>query len=1213
MAKRIGYLQGLFGGISQSKKIGPANSFSFGHSIDFRNEPTEITINPRSASISGSTVVDLPMWMDVAGDLLYAYGSGGNVYQIGTTDLVTNEYTIPDSVGNGMGYLAEDRYLYLASNTSLSRRSTATATGTYYANFLENEGGAPTNTRSIDFEASSSMSATRADTASLSITGDITLEAFVKPESMPTGSNTMALISKWDESGTKRSYKMSFVTTSNAFGDGSDGSLTISSDTTETPIDSACSGTSGSTSLSATNASFASGQVILIHQTIGSGYGTRQITKIASYTAGTITTEDALSFSFSSSGSNRAQVRVLKQYTNVTVNSGKTYTAKPWNGTVGGILSFMATGTVSGAISAVGCGLRGASSPNGSARASGKHGEGYNGGYDTVATSKTNNAHGGGGAYNNGADAGSGGGGGGYGVAGSAGVLGHPTGGSGPGLGGTVAGGQDLTASLVLGGGGGSGSNSYNYDSDGGRGGAGGAGGGCIYIIAPTISISGSASGNNGSASTGHATGGGGAGSGGSILLQGQTVTLGTGTITSAGGTGGSGGAFGLTGGAGGAGRIHVDYYTTYTGSTSPTAYFTQNNSLGATSGYALRFYVSSTGLNSETYTQAIDDPTGQWNRFSIAWDASDSKAYFYRNGDLLGTRTGALTAIHDNTSIFGLATYVSSGGSNTDFYDGLMDDVRVWNDIRTASEIMNYNREVLTGSEGNLVAYYKLDSAVTDSQTSGNNNLTANNSPTYSTDIPFYGVTTRLDQDVAIAGSGQTYTLTTAVNEGATHRQTFTPTKEPLKSLALTIGSVGTGNWTVVVHDELNRTLVSTTVANADLVAGVYEFRFTTVGRPVLNASYHVHVYSTVADGTVATSVASDLEGAYLRTYFQVLVSDIYHPIKQFTNFLVIGNERYVAKLEAGSVYNPHRLTLPSGYRVRCFAFWRDYIAIGTWQGDDVSDVDSAKILFWDGTSDTYVEPLDVPQGAINAMFGKQGKLLISAGYRGQFLEYTGGEEASPVFRIPLAERSDNIEIAPGGMCMWQGIIQIGGVFDTDSTTIHEGVYTWGRIDASDPVSFGLDYPLSLGDQISPYVKIASLLPRGKKLYIGYQSNASYGIDVVDQEADPYGSATIELLNTDLQNVASVKYPLTFRVDFLPLVDGQSITLKYKPDRSNTWYEIQTQDTAGATEIAGSINQRVKEVQFAVDITTNGSQVTIINFAFEAEDAGAKAMRYVK
>src|SRR3990167_4209736 len=216
--KRLGFIQSLVGGISPSKKTVGSKpySFAFGRSIDFRREASEITINPLSAKISGSIVTDLPMWPDIAGDYLYEYGNTGKVYQVNSSDAVANEYTVPDSVGNGMAYLAEDKFLYLAGNKTLSRRSAANeASGTYYESFLENEGGAPTNTRSLNLEASSSMSATRADTASLSITGDITLEAFIKPESLPTGSDTMALISKWNESGVTRSYKLSIVPTSN--------------------------------------------------------------------------------------------------------------------------------------------------------------------------------------------------------------------------------------------------------------------------------------------------------------------------------------------------------------------------------------------------------------------------------------------------------------------------------------------------------------------------------------------------------------------------------------------------------------------------------------------------------------------------------------------------------------------------------------------------------------------------------------------------------------------------------------------------------------------------------------------------------------------------------------------------------------------------------------------------------------------------------------
>ena len=97
------------------------------------------------------------------------------------------------------------------------------------------------------------------------------------------------------------------------FGDGLDGDLTISSNTTEAPIDSSCSGTAGSYSLTATNASFAAGQLILIHKSRGNTTvtaGEYELNKISAYVAGTITLKYALKNSYNDSGADQSQVRL---------------------------------------------------------------------------------------------------------------------------------------------------------------------------------------------------------------------------------------------------------------------------------------------------------------------------------------------------------------------------------------------------------------------------------------------------------------------------------------------------------------------------------------------------------------------------------------------------------------------------------------------------------------------------------------------------------------------------------------------------------------------------------------------------------------------------------------------------------------------------------------------------------------------------------------
>ena len=114
------------------------------------------------------------------------------------------------------------------------------------------------------------------------------------------------------------------------WGNGSDGAATLSG--TDSPIDSAATGTAGSTSLSATNTSFAAGQQILIHKTRGNTTttaGIYEVNYIASYTAGTITTLLPLANSYQDSGNDQSQVLVLKQYSSAAVST--VLTGKSWN------------------------------------------------------------------------------------------------------------------------------------------------------------------------------------------------------------------------------------------------------------------------------------------------------------------------------------------------------------------------------------------------------------------------------------------------------------------------------------------------------------------------------------------------------------------------------------------------------------------------------------------------------------------------------------------------------------------------------------------------------------------------------------------------------------------------------------------------------------------------------------------------------------------
>jgi len=367
--------------------------------------------------------------------------------------------------------------------------------------------------------------------------------------------------------------------TSVGFGSGEDGSLNITGNTTESPIDSSCSGTSGTTSLSATNASFATGQVILIHQSRGTGEGTWELNKIASYTAGTITTLFDLTNTYTDSGASQAQVRVLKQHTDVTISA--TYTAKAWDGNVGGILAFLCNGTttVTGTVTASGKGFLGHAGHSGGDDLPSYCGEGTTG---ASAKQSTANGNGSGAGYNGGGEGGKGAGaGGGNAAAGTA-----ASGGDG-GAGGLERGSASLT-DMVFGGASGAGGGGTS-----GAGKSGVNGGGIILIITKDI-VSSSATGVylNGTAGIagqdlggGHYLYGSGGGAGGSCLIKCQTGVLGTTKITATGGAGGAA-VNSHGGGAGSVGRIHVDYLTSLSGSTTPTLDSTEDATLTTPANY---------------------------------------------------------------------------------------------------------------------------------------------------------------------------------------------------------------------------------------------------------------------------------------------------------------------------------------------------------------------------------------------------------------------------------------------------------------------------------------------------------------------------------------------------------------------------------------------------------------------------------------------------
>lgn len=131
------------------------------------------------------------------------------------------------------------------------------------------------------------------------------------------------------------------------------------------------------------------------------------------------------------------------------------------------------------------------------------------------------------------------------------------------------------------------------------------------------------------------------------------------------------------------------------------------------------------------TYTLS----TSSWTHIAASVTAGTPSASMYINGSAV-----SLTSIETSaTSVKNTATPFAIGalGDGTEFFDGLIDEVRVWNYARTGTEIADDRLRELNGNETGLVGYWKLNNSLGDTTANGNT-LSNNGSAIHSTDNPF-------------------------------------------------------------------------------------------------------------------------------------------------------------------------------------------------------------------------------------------------------------------------------------------------------------------------------------------------------------------------------------------------------------------------------------------------------------------------------------------
>lgn len=152
-----------------------------------------------------------------------------------------------------------------------------------------------------------------------------------------------------------------------------------------------------------------------------------------------------------------------------------------------------------------------------------------------------------------------------------------------------------------------------------------------------------------------------------------------------------------------------------------------------------LYFGVASTGSNVAFGNVAWTPTLGTWYHIAVVYTTGGT-ADFYVDGVQQGTQqTGLRTSIYNGTEKVGVGALGINGGVSG-FFDGKIDEVRIWATNRSQADIAANYRTELVGNETNLNAYWKLNNSYSDS-TANSNTLTASGSPSFSTDVPVWEI----------------------------------------------------------------------------------------------------------------------------------------------------------------------------------------------------------------------------------------------------------------------------------------------------------------------------------------------------------------------------------------------------------------------------------------------------------------------------------------
>lgn len=486
-----------------------------------------------------------------------------------------------------------------------------------------------------------------------------------------------------------------------------------------------------------------------------------------------------------------------------------------------------------------------------------------------------------------------------------------------------------------------------------------------------------------------------------------------------------------------------------------------------------------------------------------------------------------------------------------------------------------------------------------------------------------------RSEDDQALSEDGdKSYTLQTSILESPGTIQEFESDIEPLVKIRVKVNTKGTGDWTLTLHDDANNTLATSTVTNANITSNDFlDFTFSSQIRLYVKPSartYHFHLTSTVADGSVFCGTTGDLNTCDFEIWADRLVStnNGVHPMAQFLQYVCIGNGRYLsvweplADIPSNAEWLRHRLDFGSGYEVCGLTTTDEYLVIACERRSTNSSrsFQEGRLFFWDGLSEAHNFSIEVKEGSPEGIYTSQNMpyMIIN----GALYVWAGGKNLIKLRTLlntdtEFTSISDSTRVYPNVMGVRRNILLFGYPSVTGSQTMEHGIFSYGAVDKNFPQSFGYNYVMSTRTRLydgSNALRIGCVRSFGDTLYLSWrddtqQSGFRYGLDVVDNDSAPASAGSWESRIYDGKAVFKQKAARDMKLTCSALPSGVTIRMKYKIDRGDWVYPDDGVLEEGDTYKVADINARFHEIQRGFDWTSTASEpFTITSMAVDVD-----------